>query len=230
MPDKENKKLTFSEQRKDKATILVLLFEYLVFPLTRLLARFRPVTPNHVSLVVLAFFILSAYLFFSAEGADYRLACFCFMLGAILDTVDGALARLTKRTSATGKMIDLAIDRFGIGIILIALCWNYTKHHDTSASFIWGMSFAFYMLISVNTIFHLFHKPIDINNINEQEIGGIRRAFYRQGISFPPVGDYEIVFVLLAIMPLTDYFLQGMILGVLILIARLFVEYFIFWK
>lgn len=220
----------FSDQRKDKETILNLLFAYLAFPLTKLLARFERIKPNHVSFVVLLLFILSAYLFLSADNANYWFACFIFMLGSILDTVDGALARMTKRTSQVGRMIDLAIDRFGIGIILISLCWNYTDYYEGSVNVVWAVSFTFYLLLSVSTIIQIFHKPINVHKLDEMKISGIRRSFYHRGISFPPISDFEIVFVLLAIMPLTEYFLQGMIIGILLFILRYFIEYLIFWK
>lgn len=82
------------------------------------LMRFFPVTPNGVTLLKIPvgfciFAFLISNLFINASLA--------IILWKILDKLDGALARQTKKMSAFGAWLDLLIDRFVWGISLFGI-------------------------------------------------------------------------------------------------------------
>lgn len=72
---------------------------------TRLLIRF-PVTPNQVTLVAFLIGLLAAWLFLTGGYWPSLLGVVLFQLSAIVDLVDGELARLKLMESRLGKWLD----------------------------------------------------------------------------------------------------------------------------
>ena len=95
----------------------VLLLERLAVPLTYGLARFPTVTPTLVSATSIALRIVAAGLF---ATHSLRLGGAIYVLGLLLDGVDGKLARLTARTSQVGGLLDYSAD-FGAFVALTIL-------------------------------------------------------------------------------------------------------------
>ncbi len=70
--------------------------------LARGLAR-TPITPNHVSLFSLFIAVTGAALFAAGKETWAYWGANLFVLGRVVDHVDGALARLTGKTPGTVK-------------------------------------------------------------------------------------------------------------------------------
>lgn len=95
----------------------VIVLEHVAVPLTYALARLRYVTPTAVSVVSILVRTSSAG-FFAVHWL--RVGGAVYLVGLLLDGVDGKLARCTGRTSERGALLDYSAD-FGIFVVLTAL-------------------------------------------------------------------------------------------------------------
>ena len=99
------------------------------------LARTR-VTPNAlttagVSLCLAAAVI--AYFEYRDKLLFYWLAAFVFVVGSILDILDGALARAGGKTTPFGSFLDSTTDRVGEGAMLGAFALIFSRHGNEVA-------------------------------------------------------------------------------------------------
>ncbi|RFT15708.1 MAG: CTP:Inositol-1-phosphate cytidylyltransferase [Candidatus Saccharicenans subterraneus] len=79
--------------------------------LTRHLIRWG-LTPNQISLIVLAVELLSVYLIFQGQYGSMALGSFLFLAASVIDCCDGENARLTCRVSRFGTIFDISADAF----------------------------------------------------------------------------------------------------------------------
>jgi phosphatidylglycerophosphate synthase len=79
-------------------------------PLSRLLI-YTPITPNAVSILSVLIGVLAAAFFALGDHASAIFAALLFQLSAIIDCVDGDLARVVFKESPLGKWIDLVGDQ-----------------------------------------------------------------------------------------------------------------------
>lgn len=86
-------------------------FRPLSLRLTRNLIRWG-LTPNQISLIVLAVELLSVYLIFQGRYASMALGSFLFLVASVIDCCDGENARLTCRVSRFGTIFDISADAF----------------------------------------------------------------------------------------------------------------------
>ncbi len=94
-----------------------LTLKYVEQPGARALRRLG-LTPNAVT--VLGFLISCLAAVIVAVG-DLRVGAVVFLLGCALDLFDGALARLTNKTTAFGAMLDSLMDRLGEAALYLGL-------------------------------------------------------------------------------------------------------------
>jgi CDP-diacylglycerol--glycerol-3-phosphate 3-phosphatidyltransferase len=104
------------------------------------LARSR-VTPNEltatgVSLCVLASVIV--YFEYRNEILFYWLGAVVFVVGSILDILDGALARISGKGTPFGAFLDSTTDRIGEAFMLGAIALVFNRHGNVIA-----LAFAF---------------------------------------------------------------------------------------
>jgi CDP-diacylglycerol--glycerol-3-phosphate 3-phosphatidyltransferase len=95
------------------------------------LARTR-ITPNALTASgVLLCFAASVIVLFEArdELLFYWLAAFVFVVGSLLDILDGALARAGGKTTPFGAFLDSTTDRVSEGFMLTAIAWLLARHH-----------------------------------------------------------------------------------------------------
>ena len=59
----------------------------------------------------------------------YWLAAVVFVLGSLLDILDGALARAGGKTTPFGAFLDSTTDRVGEAFMLTAIAWVLANHH-----------------------------------------------------------------------------------------------------
>ncbi len=88
-------------------------------PIMKRIAKFFVgLPPNAVTLLSILFALAAAYLF--AEQAWFA-GGFMAIVAAFLDALDGAIARLTKRTTKFGAYLDAVVDRYVEGILLFGI-------------------------------------------------------------------------------------------------------------
>ena len=120
---------------------------------------------------------------FSIDG-NYTLAVIFILLAAILDTLDGRIARLIKGTSEFGKELDSLTDfvSFGIAPVFILYFWELNKYGK--------LGWAITLIYSVCCVVRL--ARFNLTKINEEENW---KNNYFEGIPSPAGG-------LLILMPL----------------------------
>ncbi len=105
------------------------------------LARTR-VTPNALTASgVLLCAAASALVFFENRGEllFYWLGAFVFVVGSILDILDGALARTSGKGTPFGAFLDSTTDRVSEGFMLGAVALVFARHHEMVSV---GLAFA----------------------------------------------------------------------------------------
>lgn len=99
------------------------------------LARTR-VTPNALTTAGVSFCIAAAvlvYFEYRSELLFYWLAAFVFVVGSVLDILDGALARAGGKTTPFGSFLDSTTDRVGEGAMLGAIALIFSRHGNEIA-------------------------------------------------------------------------------------------------
>jgi len=104
------------------------------------LARTR-VTPNALTLAGVGLCILGAVLVwfeYRSELLFFWLGAAVFLVGSILDILDGALARTRGADSPFGAFLDSTVDRVGEGFMLGAIGLVFVRHGQ-----MWAVALAF---------------------------------------------------------------------------------------
>ena len=88
-------------------------------PIMRKVARFFVgLPPNLVTIISILFALAAAYYF---AQQDWFMGGFLAIIAAFLDALDGAIARLTKKTTKFGAYLDAVVDRYVEGILLFGI-------------------------------------------------------------------------------------------------------------
>src|ERR1700761_2746598 len=88
-------------------------------------------TPNAISLTGFALNIAAAALI---VGRLFFLAGIAFIVGSIMDTLDGRYSRMSGKGSAFGAFLDSTLDRLEEGIVLIAVGAYFASRHNQLAA------------------------------------------------------------------------------------------------
>jgi CDP-diacylglycerol--glycerol-3-phosphate 3-phosphatidyltransferase len=99
------------------------------------LARTR-VTPNALTTVGVSLCLAAAvlvYFEYHDKLLFYWLGAFVFVVGSILDILDGALARAGGKTTPFGSFLDSTTDRVGEGAMLGAIALIFARHGNEVA-------------------------------------------------------------------------------------------------
>jgi len=114
----------------------------LVLPLSVRLIQFvvnrTRLSPNLITLLGLFLRLVTAGLFLSAGRIELVVGALCYTAAYVCDCTDGAVARLTGRTSEFGRYLDHISDLLGDVLILLALAWSQNL---ISTPWIWAMVF-----------------------------------------------------------------------------------------
>ena len=87
-------------------------------------------TPNAISLTGLALNVLAAVLVYQDE---YFLGGVAFIVGSIMDTLDGRYSRMSGKGSAFGAFLDSTLDRVAEGVVLAAVAAQFAEAGDDFA-------------------------------------------------------------------------------------------------
>jgi len=99
------------------------------------LARTR-ITPNALTTSGVSLCLAAAVIVYfehSNKFLFYWLAAFVFVVGSILDILDGALARAGGKTTPFGSFLDSTTDRVGEGAMLGAIALIFARHGNEVA-------------------------------------------------------------------------------------------------
>ena len=92
------------------------------------------VTPNVLTTTGVSLCLVAAILVPFENRADtllvYWLAAVIFVLGSLLDILDGALARVGGKSTPFGAFIDSTTDRVGEGAMLAAIALVFSRHGE----------------------------------------------------------------------------------------------------
>src|SRR5436305_9204790 len=103
-------------------------------PTTQELMRNRLIesrlTPNAISLTGFALNLAAAGL---VVARLFFLAGVAFIVGSIMDTLDGRYSRMSGKGTVFGAFLDSTLDRLEEGIVLIAVAAYFASRHDQAA-------------------------------------------------------------------------------------------------
>ena len=80
--------------------------------------RMRTVNPNHLSWAAFVVAVGAGFAFYLASPVWLLVAALLIFLNALLDALDGKVAKLTGRASARGDFLDHVLDRYADLVIL----------------------------------------------------------------------------------------------------------------
>ena len=84
-------------------------------------------TPNAISLTGLALNVLAAVLVWQQL---FFLGGVAFIIGSIMDTLDGRYSRMSGKGTAFGAFLDSTLDRCEEGIVLTAVAVSFARQHN----------------------------------------------------------------------------------------------------
>jgi len=84
-------------------------------------------TPNAISLTGLALNVLAAALVWERY---FFLGGVAFIVGSIMDTLDGRYSRMSGKGTPFGAFLDSTLDRCEEGIVLTAVAATFARQHD----------------------------------------------------------------------------------------------------
>jgi CDP-diacylglycerol--glycerol-3-phosphate 3-phosphatidyltransferase len=87
-------------------------------------------TPNAISLTGLALNVVAAVLVLEQL---FFLGGIAFIVGSIMDTLDGRYSRMSGKGTPFGAFLDSTLDRLEEGIVLTAVAVDFTRHHNETA-------------------------------------------------------------------------------------------------
>jgi CDP-diacylglycerol--glycerol-3-phosphate 3-phosphatidyltransferase len=87
-------------------------------------------TPNAISLTGLALNVVAAVLVFADH---YFLGGIAFIVGSIMDTLDGRYSRMSGKGTQFGAFLDSTLDRASEGIVLTAVAYQFSKEGNDVA-------------------------------------------------------------------------------------------------
>jgi CDP-diacylglycerol--glycerol-3-phosphate 3-phosphatidyltransferase len=94
------------------------------------------VTPNALTTAGVSLCLAAsvlAYFEYRHELLFYWLGAFVFVVGSLLDILDGALARAGGKTTPFGSFLDSTLDRVGEGAMLGAIALIFSRHGNEVA-------------------------------------------------------------------------------------------------
>lgn len=111
------------------------LFRHLTPLLSRPLARIG-LHPNTATIAAAIFSLIGIVLLAHGGRAHLVAGGIFWLLGGLLDEVDGELARLQAKESEFGAWLDLSFDRILDALVLVALVWPVFLVQQTSSLFL----------------------------------------------------------------------------------------------
>lgn len=84
-------------------------------------------TPNGISMTGLVLNLAAVALILEDH---FVLGAFAFIVGSVMDTLDGRYSRMSGKGTQFGAFLDSTLDRIEEGVVLAAVCWHYAERGD----------------------------------------------------------------------------------------------------
>jgi phosphatidylglycerophosphate synthase len=171
-------------------------------PLGRYLSKIlihTPFSPNQVSIASTLVGILSGWLF---AGGYFISGAFLLQLSAVIDCVDGDLARVLYKESRLGKWLDLAGDQFVHIAVFAGIGYGLASSDPASPALALGISAVLGVIISFAVIVRLMQRKNGRSSLLEKLIDAATNR------------DFSLLVLLLAIAGRLDLFLWMAGIGV----------------
>jgi CDP-diacylglycerol--glycerol-3-phosphate 3-phosphatidyltransferase len=88
-------------------------------------------TPNAISLTGLALNVVAAVLIWESE---YFLGGLAFIVGSVMDTLDGRYSRMSGKGTPFGAFLDSTLDRISEGIVLAAVAAQFARAGEVAVA------------------------------------------------------------------------------------------------
>ena len=88
-------------------------------------------TPNAISMVGLVGNLIAAVLVL--EGMFF-FAGLAFIIGSVMDTLDGRYSRMSGKGSLFGAFLDSTLDRIEEGVVIAAVAWHFAENGENVAA------------------------------------------------------------------------------------------------
>jgi len=161
-------------------------------PLSKLLVR-TGVSPNQVSIISILIGVASAWFF--ARG-DFVLGALVLQLSAIIDCVDGELARALLKQSRLGKWLDLGGDQVVHFSVFAALGLGVARMDPATPAFALGVSAAIGVLLSFAVVVRALRQP-----------SAQRSPFLNRLLDATANRDFSVLLLILALIDRMELFL-----------------------
>jgi phosphatidylglycerophosphate synthase len=161
-------------------------------PLSKLLAH-TPVSPNQVSVVSILIGVASAWFF--ASG-NFVLGALVLQLSAVIDCVDGDLARALCKQSRVGKWLDLGGDQVVHFSVFAAIGIGVSRVDPAVPALMLGLSAALGVLLSFAVIVRALRQSV-----------AQRGPLLNKLLDATANRDFSVLLLLLAIFGRMDLFL-----------------------
>ncbi|MCB0220433.1 MAG: CDP-alcohol phosphatidyltransferase family protein [Chrysiogenetes bacterium] len=129
-------------------------------PLSKLLIR-TPVTPNQVTIFAMLVGVLSGWFFSRGDHVSGIVGALVFQLAAMIDCIDGDIARSVFKETPVGKWLDIAADQVAHVAIFGGIAWGVTQSGSDAPTLYLGASMIVGALISFAVVVRGLAKPED---------------------------------------------------------------------
>jgi phosphatidylglycerophosphate synthase len=177
-------------------------------PLSKLLVR-TPISPNQVSVISILIGVASAWFF--ARG-DFVTGAIVFQLCAIIDCVDGDLARALFKQSRLGKWLDLGGDQIVHFSVFAAIGIGLARLDPTIPALALGASAALGVLLCFAVIVRALRQPV-----------AQRSPLLNRLLDATANRDFSVLLLALAILGRMDLFLWMAGIGIHVFWLAMFV-------
>lgn len=201
--DKLRFKNDFVKKRSFAADILI--FDFLAVPTTTFLSKLNWITPNLITVFALLVSLLGVYYYYPGENQNFVIGSIILYFGNVFDGIDGKLARLKNIQSEFGAKLDNHFDK----VRKIAALAVLTFAHINNYKLILGLIILHYLLQ-----YFPYKKSLILDEIYDKN--GIKSLFE----------PLDALILLIIISPLFNCFIEGLILTVLLQIAKILINKF----
>lgn len=172
-------------------------------PLSKLLIH-TPVSPNQISVMATGLGVLAAVGFATGQSMVAWWAAVVFQLSAVVDCVDGDVARVVFKESKLGRWLDIVGDQVVHTAVFLGIAWGEMVRGSGSLALGLGLVAVLGALISFAVVVWAQHR------MGSGSGGGGRLSVWLQAVTNR---DFSVVVLVLAVVDRLDLFLWMAALG-----------------
>ena len=164
-------------------------------PLSKILIH-TPVTPNQISIFSMLIGLLAAYGFSKGTYVAGIIGAMLFQVSAIIDCVDGDIARMLFKESFLGKWLDMGADQIVHAALFAAIAVGLHRSGSSAPAALLGISAVVGVLISLVVVLRGMGLPETL-----------RRPELQKLIDSATTRDFSILLMVLSLSDRLDWFL-----------------------